>query len=102
MKNLILIIALLAASCTVNEPLPIRDGVGVSGFNEVWVTSDSSVDFFVYSGKSEISNGIFIYTDNKLTLFLNDGFYTYQINEVFYNEFAITNGIVSNLEVRTY
>lgn len=102
MKNLILVIALLVVSCSIDEPTPIRESAGVAGFNQVIVTSNNNIDFTVYSGKAFLNNGVKLYTNNKLTVILINGFYTYKINEVFYNTFDVTNGLVENLNTRTY
>jgi len=111
MKNLILVIVVVVfIGCSSNnEPTPIRESYGLSGFNGVTVNS-SVIDnetiiilesFVVYSGSTSIYNGMGVYLDEDLIFFIKDGFYTYTINEVFYNTFTISNGVVKNLEVRT-
>lgn len=109
MKKLIFILSFAIIGCSSNEVLPVNGGIGDAGFNNKEVIlsfgENEPVDFqqfTVYSGKAFLNNGIILYTDNSLTFILANGFYTYRINEVFYNTFDVRNGIVKNLNTRTY
>lgn len=106
MKKLILILGLVfALGCEINNPQPtniVNVNLVTNGFSITQESNNIIDTMLVYTNGIILDNGTSLFKDNEYNIRVSNGVYFYEINEVFYNEFHINNGVITLIKTLTY